>query len=528
MTGEFGEFLNDFQPRVAKLEKGKHEAYFTAAVSGDTASYEKYSQLELEHTRLFSDPVTFRFLEEAKKELAGDLSPEGKLLHRQAEILYLNFKAHQVPSELQEEIIRLETWVEQRFSVFRAPMGKDRLSDNQIEDILETETDDTRLRKAWEASKEIGHLVEEDIRRLVGLRNESARLLGYPHYHHMSLDLSEQSPAETDRIFEELDRLTREPFARIKTEIDKKLATRLNIAEHKLRPWHYQDRFFQEVPPAAVSDADPWYRDQDLVAICRRYFEKTGLPVDDLLSQSDLYEKEGKNQHAFCINIDRGSDIRVLSNVKPSRKWMNTLLHEFGHAVYEKFLGDDLPWFLREPAHIFTTEAVAMYFGRLSSDAGWMCQMGILSEDQARDLQQPLKQAQRNAQLVFSRWAQLMYRFEQSLYAHPDQDLNALWWRLAQKYQRLAPPDDMLTPHWASKIHIATAPCYYHNYLLGELLASQLGESLLPGEQTGKFLREKVFAPGARLHWSRMISQACGSGLSARAYARDFAGAESP
>ena len=29
-------------------------------------------------------------------------------------------------------------------------------------------------------------------------------------------------------------------------------------------------------------------------------------------------------------------------------------------------------------------------------------------------------------------------------------------------------------PDWATKIHIALYPCYYHNYLLGELLASQL------------------------------------------------------
>ena len=35
-------------------------------------------------------------------------------------------------------------------------------------------------------------------------------------------------------------------------------------------------------------------------------------------------------------------------------------------------------------------------------------------------------------------------------------------------------PEGRNEPDWATKIHIASYPCYYHNYLLGELLASQL------------------------------------------------------
>jgi peptidyl-dipeptidase A len=48
------------------------------------------------------------------------------------------------------------------------------------------------------------------------------------------------------------------------------------------------------------------------------------------------------------------------------------MLHEFGHAVYDKYLGDDLPFFLRETAHTLTTEAVAMLMGRFSRNAAWL------------------------------------------------------------------------------------------------------------------------------------------------------------
>ena len=37
--------------------------------------------------------------------------------------------------------------------------------------------------------------------------------------------------------------------------------------------------------------------------------------------------------------------------------------------------------------------------------------------------------------LIFSRWCQVMLRFEKGMYENPDQDLNKLWWDMAEKYQ---------------------------------------------------------------------------------------------
>jgi peptidyl-dipeptidase A len=134
--------------------------------------------------------------------------------------------------------------------------------------------------------------------------------------------------------------------------------------------------------------------------------------------------------------------------------------------------------------------------------------------------------------LVFSRWAQVMYRFEKSMYENPDQDLNQLWWNMVEKYQMVAKPDGRDLPDWASKIHIALYPCYYHNYLLGELLASQLysyitvniasNTSFAGEKKVGDYLREKVFLPGARYQWNDMIEKATGEKLTAKYYAKQF------
>ena len=71
---------------------------------------------------------------------------------------------------------------------------------------------------------------------------------------------------------------------------------------------------------------------------------RVGPPVD----LSDLYERAGKDQHAFCLDVDRAGDIRVLANLAPGEEWLDVLLHEVGHAVYDDHVDRALPWVLRE------------------------------------------------------------------------------------------------------------------------------------------------------------------------------------
>jgi peptidyl-dipeptidase A len=137
----------------------------------------------------------------------------------------------------------------------------------------------------------------------------------------------------------------------------------------------------------------------------------------------------------------------------------------------------------------------------------------------------------RVAQLIFARWAQVMMNFERFLYKNPDQNLNDLWWDLVEKHQMVARPDDRENPDWATKTHIVSVPVYYHNYLLGELLASQLthhiradltGERIPAGPEVGGYLTEMVFKPGARFRWDRLVERATGERLTARYFVEEF------
>ena len=124
-----------------------------------------------------------------------------------------------------------------------------------------------------------------------------------------------------------------------------------------------------------------------------------------------------------------------------------------------------------------------------------------------------------------------MTNFERGLYADPEPTTTPRWWELVERFQLVRRPEGRRTPDWAAKIHVACAPVYYHNYLYGELVASQLAATLerecggiVDRPAAGKLLGERVFAPGLSVRWDRLIEQATGEPLTAAHFGRDIDG----
>lgn len=535
MTQEFVEWADQFESDLAKLYTASAEAYFNASINNTEENWNNYSATEKAMNVKLSYKDDFEALKRFKQlNVINDA-----ISLRRMTRLYNLMNEYQVNIKLLDTLSTMASIVEKKYGNFRAIVNGEKVSDNDIEDILQTETNSATLQEAWEAHKQIGPVVAVDVIKLVKLRNRIAEAQGYSNYHTMSLNLSEQNPEELEALFDDLDMLTRDAFISVKKDIDSVLSIKYNIAAEELMPWHYQNRFFQEAPKVFEIDIDKFYEDKDVVEITKKYYASIGMPIDGMLENSDLFEKPetGKNQHAYCTDIDRDKkDIRVLCNVHNNTSWMETMLHEFGHALYQYYVGQDLPWILKEPAHTFTTEAVAMFFGRLATNPDWMQAMLELTDEETESIREVCYKQELYRQLVFSRWVQVVYRFEKEMYANPDQDLNALWWQLVEKYQMLKKPADRDQPDWATKIHIASYPCYYHNYQLGELLASQFyyslagklkaedikKESFTAEQGIDKFFIDGVFKPGAFFEWNDMIEKSTGFKLSPESFARQY------
>jgi peptidyl-dipeptidase A len=217
---------------------------------------------------------------------------------------------------------------------------------------------------------------------------------------------------------------------------------------------------------------------------------------------------------------------------------MNTMLHELGHAVYDQWLEPGLPYFLRSPAHTLTTEASAMLLGRLSRNADWLITYAGVPEADAREAAAALDRVRAAGLLVAARWELVMCHFERALYRDPSQDLNGLWWQLVERFQLVRRPEGRDAPDWAAKIHLSAAPVYYQNYLLGEIMASQLQAHLLDevlgggddvwaryvrSAEVGEHLRSTLYRSGARLDWRGTIEQATGRPLDPEPFVAELA-----
>lgn len=530
LTERFRTFLRSLEGKVAPLAKQSALAGWEAAVSGKAAAYTRQAELQTRLESLFTNREELGFLKQVRD--AGAITDP--IEKRQLDLLYLAYMGRQTDPALLASIIARQTAVEQRFNTFRARVGEAEVTDNRIEEVLASSRDRAERKAFYLASRQVGAAVAADVVELVKLRNQAAVKLGFRDYFAMQLALGEQDEAWLFRLFDELDALTGAPFAAARARIDEVQGGRLGIDPGWLEPWDYTDRFFQEAPNLTDADPDRPLRDKDLAVEVGRFYKGIGLDADAILAVSDLYEKPGKYPHAFCSDIDRAGDVRTLQNLKPNQYWLDTMLHELGHGVYAFNISRSLPYFLRTEDHTFTTEGVAMLMGRLSSNAAFYRAMGFVDDEGAAALGPALEEKRRLHALIFSRWCQVMLRFEKELYGRPDQDLDALWWRLVERYQGLRRPAEWPKGGWASKIHIATAPVYYHNYQLGDLYASQLHQAmcaaLYPGQKPGKvayvgdarvgaFLKEKVFASGASLPWPEFVKASTGQELSAKAFA---------
>jgi peptidyl-dipeptidase A len=513
----------EVETRLRPLSTAANLAAWEANVAASEETEARRVETEIALTDLLAEPELFRAVTDARE---GEADPT---MRRQLAVLHDALVPHQVPAHLRRRIVELEASVESRFVKHRGMVGGREVDDNEIKSILRSSDSVPERREAWEASKTVGAAVADDVRELARLRNEAARIVGHRDWFELAVATTEMSEEKLFDTLAETDQATSVAFARWKHSLDESLAARFGCAAADLRPWHYADPFFQEVPAEGGVELDHVFAGRDLVELTRRTFDGLGLETTPILGRSDLYPRDRKCQHAFCLDVDREGDIRVLCNVVEDAYWMDTMLHELGHGVFSSGHDTALPWLLRD-CHLTTTEGIALLMGRLAADPEWLERVAGLSTGEAEQLAQPLRAARAAEHVVFSRWVLVMTNFERALYDNPDADLDGTWWELVARYQGLTPPDGRRAPDWAAKIHIACAPVYYHTYLYGAVTAAQLAAALaretagiVDRPAAGAFLSERLFRPGLTLRWDELLEQATGEPLTSRYYAAEIA-----
>jgi peptidyl-dipeptidase A len=499
-------------------------AWWDASLSGRPADYRRMESADRAVNRHYARASARTRVQ--RLVASDDFDP---LTRRRLDRLNLAYRAKQAPIEILDRITSAEAAVQETYSTFRAELEGRTCSDNELEDILRTSEDSDPVQAAWEARKQIGPVVADQLRQLARLRNEAARSIGYADHWHASLQLEELAPDALVSTLDQVEAATRESFRAMKADLDRHLARRFKIAQRQLRPWHYADPFFQETPEVFAPPADPLYVERDVVELAAESYRQLGFRnIDAILARSDLYPREGKNQHAYAVDIDREGDVRTFLNVERNARWMGTLLHELGHTIYQDGIDrTELPWDLRDDPQGFLNEGFAMFCEQPTTNPVWLCEtLGLPAED-AEGLAPQLAAQDAASLLAFVRWCLTIVHFERHFYADPEQDLNRLWWDLEERYQGIPRPEGREAPDWAAKIHVATAPVYYQKYLLGRLFSAQLTRKMDADSggwwqgrpRSGDYIKRELFMPGARYPWAELVERVTGTPLGVEALA---------
>ncbi|NGX34854.1 MAG: hypothetical protein K1060chlam1_01211 [Candidatus Anoxychlamydiales bacterium] len=517
----FQNFLDDFISKVELKEEQLSRAVWILETTGSKDAAMLVGSLSSELGILFSDKDIYEKLVFFEKQDNLDL-----LLKRQIHILINAFKGNMLPKDLLKEIATKEATLNQVYANFRAKIDGKIYSENALRDILKEEKSVDLRKKAWDASKMVGIELAPKIVELVKLRNKAAKHLGYENYFEMRLDLADINKAKLLKTFDDLKNQTDDSFNKILLNVNETLSNEFNVSLDEIGPWAYKDPFCQ-IDPIETSKLNELFQDKDILQIAKSFYENMGYNVDGLIDRSDLYEREGKNQHAFCISINRKKDVRTLNNIKPNVQWMETLLHEFGHGVYDLEIDENLPWLLREHPHVLTTEAIALLMGRQVYTKEFLRDfLDITDEKIFEEVELGLKRRQ----LFFSRSAFMITEFESKMYDDPNQDLNTLWWDLYEKYYNSPRPENREDKaDWAAKYHVGLAPVYYYSYLLGEVFASTLQKQLLEVAQddniwkkdAATFLKDKIFSHGSRYRWDHLIKNVLDKSFSIDAWVEE-------
>ncbi len=279
MEKKFRTFVAEHVEQVEPLMKNWNLSYWKASLNGKKEDFDKTAEYELKIRTIYSDTNNFAYL----KNLKQTDQINDPLLKRHLTLLYNAYLGNQIEPEMLKQIVEKSTVIQNNFNVFRGKIGKREVTDNDIKEILKKETNSSKRRDAWLASKQVGKAVANDLIELIKLRNQAAQNLGFENFYLMSLELAEQHLEELTSIFDELADFTDQPFVDLKVELDSILADKYGIGVEDMMPWHYHDPFFQEGPMVYEVNLDKYYENQEVKELAQKFYAGISLPVDDIL-----------------------------------------------------------------------------------------------------------------------------------------------------------------------------------------------------------------------------------------------------
>jgi len=390
----------------------------------------------------------------------------------------------------------------------------------QITNRLRSEQNQRRRHKLWRVTGQLSAKAKDDLIHLIKRRNELAQQLGFENYYSLSLYVHALDEGWLLETLHDLEERTRPAFQTFITTSRKKLRVQ------KMRPWDF-DIALRE----AVLLPDKYFPSDSVFAIIHRFQQRIGFPVDSLPIKEYIRDIP---YGGLSLAIKIPTDSRFLVNPTKGKGFYEVAFHEYGHSLQAVYTRIDEPilkgyeWIPGAQCAAYA-EGVADFHKEFTDDRAWLA---TYTKAKPREIEKYL--AGKGIPLLYRTRRFLKDFFiEYELYKNPEQDAASLEREIYKKYL-LVDMDEKDPPLFAANIWYTSYPCYFQNYILAGMIATQLqealnarfGEEKLTNPEVAAWIIENLYAEGELSEWSERIRNATGKTLETGAYLRKMGIAE--
>lgn len=470
-------------------------------------------------------------------------------------ILYAAANNPQTVEDIVKERIAAENAQTGKLYGFQYMLNGKKVSTNDLDGVLKSETSLNKRLAAWKASKEVGPTLKEGLVNLRNLRNKTVQALGYNDY--FTYQVSDYG-METGEMMQTMERLMKEMYPlyrELHTWMRYEMADKYGAKEvPDYLPAHWLPNRWGQDWSAGIEvkglDLDKVLSEKSAEWIVKngeKLYISIGFPdlPQTFWEKSSLYPYPNdssvkKNNHASAWHMDLNKDVRSLMSVEPNPEWWETANHELGHIYYYMtYTNPDVPPLLRGGANRAYHEAIGTMMGLAAMQKPYLVGRGLVAEDaQVDSVQSLLKEALNSVVFMFFSCG-TMSHFEKALYVDniPADQFNQKWWEYVKQYQGIVPPSERGEEYCdaATKTHINDDPAQYYDYALSYVLLYQMHNHIAKNilhqnpratnyyGQTGigDFLK-KITYPGASKDWRKVLKESTGDDLNAKAMLEYF------
>ncbi len=547
-------YLDEYNAAYQKLLIAATEAQWelnTRIVPGDTTASWKAGQADEAMSTFTGSKAN---TEKAQAFLAKKAQLSDIQVRQLETILYMAGNSPEAAGDVVKERIKAQNAQIEKLYGFNFTLNGKKVSTNDLDQILRSETDVTKRLAAWKASKEVGKTLKEGLVNLQDLRNRSVQALGYSDFFSYQVSEYGMSSEELREVCQAMIRDLWPVYRELHTWARYELAKKYKQPVPEMLPAHWLPNRWGQDWSAMVQvegfDVDAALRSKSSEWIAKEgeaFYVSLGFPAlpASFWEKSSLYPLPkdatySKNNHASAWHMDNDQDVRSLMSVEPNAEWWETTLHELGHIYYfMAYSNPTVPIILRNGANRAYHEAFGTMIGLASLQKDFLQARGLIGADvQVDEMQVLLKEAL--SYVVVIPWAAgVMTDFEHDLYAKnlAPHEYNAHWWALVKKYQGIELPEPRGEEYCdaATKTHINDDPAQYYDYAMSNILLFQFHEHIAKNilkqdphntnywgsQEVGTFLRD-LMSPGASVDWRAHLKKHIGSDMSAQSMVNYF------